>query len=168
MMNITLHDATHRWVDGFNAIPTSLVWKLVQHGEDVEEVTVPAETDRVFLYGVQEEGRVLDYDAGTETYRVELDSGEVVDGLESFDFCPAGLTGPLPMWGTMWSFDDPLDEDWLEDGDGIRKMSEAGFRIFRQEDLGYVFGIDGAGYDFYEAHWEPLYRARGLRWHTAA
>lgn len=26
-------------------------------------------------------------------------------------------------------------------------------------------GIDGAGYNFYEAHWLPLYNARGLQWH---
>ena len=25
--------------------------------------------------------------------------------------------------------------------------------------------IDGAGYDFYESHWIPLYKARGLQWH---
>lgn len=28
-----------------------------------------------------------------------------------------------------------------------------------------TIGIDGAGYDFYEAHWIPLYEARGLHWH---
>ena len=30
---------------------------------------------------------------------------------------------------------------------------------------GYFFGIDGAGYSFYEEHWIPLYKARGLQWH---
>lgn len=33
------------------------------------------------------------------------------------------------------------------------------------EDYGYLIGIDGAGYDFYKAHWLPLYKARGLHWH---
>lgn len=37
-------------------------------------------------------------------------------------------------------------------------MSQCGFRIFRSEEFGYFFGIDGAGYDFYEAHWIPLIR----------
>lgn len=44
-------------------------------------------------------------------------------------------------------------------------MADCGFRIYEQEDLGYVFGIDGAGYDFYSEHWIPLYKARGLHWH---
>ena len=44
-------------------------------------------------------------------------------------------------------------------------MADCGFRIYEQEDYGYIFGIDGAGYDFYEAHWIPLYKARGLKWH---
>lgn len=75
----------------------------------------------------------------------------------------------LPMWGTMWSFGDGIDDDWLsgEFGeDGLKLMSECGFRIYEHEEFGYFFGIDGAGYDFYEAHWIPLYKARGLHWHN--
>ena len=44
-------------------------------------------------------------------------------------------------------------------------MANCGFRIYESEDYGYIFGIDGAGYDFYEAHWIPLYKAIGLKWH---
>lgn len=69
----------------------------------------------------------------------------------------------FPMWGTMWSFGDIVDEWWLENN--LEVMKECGFRIYESEDYGYVFGIDGAGYDFYEIHWIPLYNARGLRWH---
>lgn len=71
----------------------------------------------------------------------------------------------LPMWGTMWSFGDSLDNYWLEEKNGIKLMSKCGFRIFKSEEFGYFFGIDGAGYDFYEAHWIPLYNKRGLKWH---
>lgn len=71
----------------------------------------------------------------------------------------------LLMWGTMWSFDDKIDEWWLEEKGGLKKMSECGFRIYKSEEFGYFFGIDGCGYDFYEAHWIPLYEARGLKWH---
>ena len=69
----------------------------------------------------------------------------------------------FPMWGTMWSFGESIDEWWLEEN--LETMKECGFRIYESEDFGYVFGIDGAGYDFYESHWIPLYEARGLRWH---
>lgn len=71
----------------------------------------------------------------------------------------------LPMWGTMWSFGDSADDSWLEEEDGLELMAECGFRIYEQEDFGYLFGIDGAGYSFMDEHWIPLYKARGLRWH---
>ena len=71
----------------------------------------------------------------------------------------------LPMWGTMWSFGNSADDYWLEEKDGLELMAECGFRIYEQEDFGYLFGIDGAGYSFMEAHWIPLYKARGLHWH---
>ena len=47
-------------------------------------------------------------------------------------------------------------------------MSECGFRIYKHEEWGCFFGIDGAGYNFYDAHWIPLYKARGLKWHDEA
>ena len=65
----------------------------------------------------------------------------------------------------MWSFGDSCDDWWLEEKDGIKIMSECGFRIYESYEFGYFFGIDGAGYDFYESHWIPLYKARGLQWH---
>ena len=68
----------------------------------------------------------------------------------------------LPMWGTMWSFGDDY---WLEEKGGLRVMSQCGFRIYKSGEFGYFFGIDGVGYDFYEAHWTPLYEARGMKWH---
>lgn len=69
----------------------------------------------------------------------------------------------LPMWGTMWAFEDRCDINWLEDD--LQAVADCGFRIYESEDCEYLIGIDGAGYDFYEAHWIPLYKARGLHWH---
>lgn len=74
----------------------------------------------------------------------------------------------FPMWGTMWTFGEPIDEEWLDGeylGSHLKEMAQCGFRIYESEDFGHVFGIDGAGYDFYEEHWIPLYDARGLKWH---
>ena len=69
----------------------------------------------------------------------------------------------FPMWGTMWSFKDSCDTQWLIDNSD--KMAELGFSIY-DTPYGYFFGIDGAGYDFFFQHWIPLYKARGLRWHS--
>ena len=71
----------------------------------------------------------------------------------------------LPCWTTMWTFGRREDVYWLEHMGGLELMAECGFRIYEQEDFGYIFGIDGAGYDFMTEHWLPLYKARGLEWH---
>ena len=69
----------------------------------------------------------------------------------------------LPMWSTMWTFGESLDEDWAREN--IEIMQNCGFRVYENDDFGIIFGIDGAGYNFYENHWIPLYKARGLKWH---
>ncbi len=64
-----------------------------------------------------------------------------------------------PLWGTLWAFKNEPDNKWIKEEGGLEAMARCGFRIFEQEDYGYIFGIDGAGYDFYKAHWIPLYMA---------
>lgn len=74
--------------------------------------------------------------------------------------------GWLPMWSTLWTFNEGLDEYWAKENPEL--VAECGFRIFEDDETGDIYlGIDGAGYDFYEAHWIPLYEARGLQWHNA-
>ncbi len=69
----------------------------------------------------------------------------------------------LPMWGYMWTFNDNSDEEWAKRN--VDVMQECGLRVYDSEEFGIIFGIDGAGYSFYEEHWIPLYKARGLQWH---
>ena len=40
-------------------------------------------------------------------------------------------------------------------------MADCGFRIYEQEDYGYIFGIDGAGYNFFDEHFELYIRRVG-------
>lgn len=121
MMFYTIREAATEWVNGFNAVPTTVVEKLMRlDPDDVREIT-PGDRDENARY--------------------------------------------LPMWDTMWSFSDSADDSWLEEEGGLELMAECGFRIYEQEDFGYLFGIDGAGYSFLHEHWIPLYKARGLRWH---
>lgn len=169
---ITINEAAHQWVGEFNAIPQGMIAKLMQADpEDWHEVTKPCEGDRVHVYDVPDDldtweyrGEIESYDKETELYWIKLNSGDLISyGEDDFEVERDDL---LPMWGTMWSFGDSTDDWWLSDDCGIRLMSECGFRIFESEEFGYFFGIDGAGYDFYEAHWEPLYKARELCWHS--
>lgn len=168
---MTVSDAAHRWVAEFNAIQQGMISKLMQNDPDEwSEVTAPKSGDRVYVYDVPEEldtlehsGEITGHDEESELYCVELDNGKLVS-VEAGDF-EVQYDDALPMWGMMWSFGDSADDYWLEEMGGIRIMSECGFRIYWNEEFGYFFGIDGCGYDFYEAHWLPLYKARGLQWH---
>lgn len=169
---ISIREATEVWVTCyFDAIQTGILQELNQYDPlnpfdpvRFREVTVPTAGDRVIVCATGESGEIDDYDEETEVYRVFLDFRQEMIQLKADEF-EIECEDYFPMWGTMWSFRDRLDEYWLEERGGIRAMSQCGFRIYKHVDYGYFFGIDGAGYNFYEAHWIPLYKARGLHWH---
>ncbi|MBQ9528500.1 MAG: hypothetical protein IJR68_12930 [Fretibacterium sp.] len=160
---MTRREAAQVWVKGFNAFPTGMIEKLRRADpDDWYEVTRPTVGDRVYVYDIGT-GEIIRASYKSRRLKIKLDIGDMIwveEGEAEIDF----YTG-LPMWGTMWAFGDSCDEHWLSDDDGIVLMSKCGFRIFESEEFGYFFGIDGAGYDFYEQHWLPLYKERGLKWH---
>ena len=119
-----LYGAARAWVKGFNRIPYGIVEKLLEHSEELEEITP---------YTVR----------GRSTGN--------------------GYKSVLPRWNTLFSFSHPRDNEWLEDDDNVLTMANLGFRIYKQEDYGYIFGIDGVAYDLFKSYWIPLYLARGLR-----
>lgn len=161
---MTKLEATREWVKEFNAIDQGIIKKLMDlDPDDWEEVTMPSCGDRVYIYDDGTKGEITGYSEETEFYAIHTDDGEDVE-LDTDDF-EVEYYYRLPMWGTMWSFGDLCDSDWFEYGDGIRKMSECGFRIYHSDEFGYFFGIDGAGYNFTDVHFRPLYDARGLKWH---
>lgn len=167
---MTVSDAAREWVREFNAIPTDMVEMLMAADpDDWSEITVPGPGSRVYVYASESSceedygpGEAAGYDEESGLYEVRLDSGALLS-LEERDF-DLEWDSVLPMWSTMWSFRELLDDEWLDSG-GIAIMSRCGFRVYQSERFGYFFGIDGCGYDFYESHWVPLYKARGLRWH---
>ena len=161
-MNMTILKATEKWVDSFNAIPREMIARLMQYEPNCwSEVTTLQDGDRVHIPELQAEGKIINH---SDDYEVLLDSGKSVSVSKS-DF-EVSYSEELPVWGTMWSMGDSLDERWLDTESGLEAMSRCGFRIFEHEEFGYFFGIDGAGYDFYEEQWIPLYKARGLHWHS--
>ena len=163
--NMTLMEATQHWVYGFNAIPTAMLARLMtQNPEEWEEVTIPTIGDTIYVYDAGINGTIT---AQVEDgYQILLDNGtDITATADDFTLVQNDI---LPCWGTMWSFEESVDENWLEKGAGLTALSECGFRVFYHEEFGYFFGIDGAGYDFYEEHWIPLYIARGLHWHNQA
>lgn len=171
---MTIREAAELWVSGFNAIPYAICEKLMNSNCcELEEITPIGKGSRVSIYAGEYRdkwGDVIDItenDEGETVYTVDLDCGEG-EVQVSEDEIEADRDGYLPMWGTLWSFGEGIDNWWLREDGGLQAMADCGFRIYAQEDYEYIFGIDGAGYSFYEAHWIPLYRARGLHWHDEA
>lgn len=166
---MTLREAAELWVNrDMTRIPLSVVEKLciISDYNDITEITPAVKYSKVWSNEHQEIGEVVEIvenDEGDLIATVEFKSGERHE-VQLEDLSVENEEG-LPMWGTMWAFEDNCDSEWLDDEENLRKMAECGFRIYESEDYGYIFGINGAGYSFYDEHWIPLYKARGLRWH---
>ena len=166
----TIKEAAQQWVHEFNAINQGMIAKLMQlEPDEWKEVTAPSIGDRVYTFSEGETGEIAKTRKrdGETVYKITLDNGKETKYLTPDEF-EVDRYDLLPMWGTMWSFGDSADDWWMEEDNGIEKMSACGFRVYCSEEFGYFFGIDGAGYDFYEAHWIPVYKARGLQWHKTA
>lgn len=166
----TIKEACQLWVErDMNQVPMSVVEKLQVQSDytDITEITPPAEYDHISIFSgdyAGEDGEIVRC-VGDDEYIVELDSSKYPDPVTVVaDEFEVQRDDGLPMWGTMWEFKDMCDEQWLENN--LQAVANCGFRIYESEDYGYLIGIDGAGYDFYESHWLPLYKARGLHWHT--
>ncbi len=80
------------------------------------------------------------------------------------------------MWGTMWIVNDHVDirriekllksvNDEDDEMNGYQEIGDTGIYAFNIADK-LVLGINGAGYDFFEDHWTPLYETLGYKWHA--
>lgn len=170
----TKKDAAYAWVQEFNAIPQSVIEKLnkvdiEENGEGVVEVTPPTVGDRVSLWDsdYSGEGEIvgIEFHDDDETEYIIAPDVDTSTKIYVYENCFDVIRDDfLPMWGMMWQFNDPCDTWRIEEPQWRQKMADCGFRIYTQEDYGYIFGIDGAGYDFYSDHWIPLYEKWGLHW----
>ena len=72
------------------------------------------------------------------------------------------------MWGTLFEAKDKdVAEDIIDNSDAI--ISDAGFTIINlsrenegEYETGVFLGVNGMGYDFFDAHWIPLYKILGV------
>lgn len=158
-------EAVRTWVDGFNAVNSSLIERAFANRiEEWLELTPIVPGDSVYYKNDCVE--VLDVNHEDDLITLDLidnDTNEniIVQKYEVEDIFDSWL----PMWGTLWTFSCNLDEEWAKENPSL--LSKCGFRIFEDQETGEIYlGIDGAGYNFYDAHWIPLYEARGLQWHT--
>ena len=166
---MNIREATEEWVNrDMNEIDAEMIRTLMEYEpEDWNNVTPPQIGNKVYVYvdkyweGPGEISNIFTDEDGNTRYVIDKEDGKIAQCYEG-DF-ETNRNNSLPMWGTLWSFKDYCDTSWLEDN--LDTMAECGFTIIHSDKFGYFFGIDGAGYGFYDAHWIPLYKARGLRWH---
>jgi len=139
----------HLWVErDFSNIPTDLIEKAYKDSY-YDEIEILAPTFEDFKKEYREENQC------------EVECDECIDEtcLEAYE----EENPKIPMWGWVFVPNDPCDQEWIRGH--ADKVAECGFIVYETDEIGVYLGVNGAGYDFYEAHWLPLYRARGLRWH---
>lgn len=159
---MNLQEAIRKFVSELNSIPTTMVSELYENKpENLIELTPPTEDDTVYHHRFGE-GRIILVDYGQQNAVVDFYTyGENVVALEELEVERDDF---LPMWGYMWMVDNPIDKEWARKN--LHLVAQCGFRIYEDQNNDWLFiGIDGAGYDFFEKHWKPLYLARGLKWH---
>lgn len=156
----TIKEAVRKWVNEFNGVEQTLISESMKNN-----------IDNWYELQTYQKGDYITYKENWEEYEVMEIKGDtltiIIDGEEveiNKDEAEKEQDSLLPIWGTMWTFGEGIDEDWARENIDI--MGKCGFRVYEYQETGTLyFGIDGAGYDFYEQHWIPLYKARGLKWH---
>jgi len=92
-----------------------------------------------------------------------MDENEIESAKEEIDSQNREI-----MWNTLWEAKDAdIAEEIQNNAERIERL--AGFTVVDLSDwlennaysTGVFLGVNGAGYDFYEAHWVPLCRLLG-------
>ena len=143
----------------FNAIPLTLIEKAYPNIDGWHNITPLLDGDYVIYEG--EEVEIIEKLGDDNSYIIEdIEGGRFT--VNSYEVDCENLS-IFPMWGTVWQ-SVGLQSEWI--GRNLDTVADCGFEIYEADDLdGYILGVDGAGYDFYEAHWVPLYEAQNLKWH---
>lgn len=170
MINIKIdneEDAARFWINrDWSMIPTSLLERAYNRNEgDAEKLELLAGGERT---SDCHESDVTMRDATDEEADEHQDNdGKVAVCSDCGRVCPVRWGGAVYGWpaahGWLFSPNDRIDQEWVKNN-AAEIADKCGFLIY-ECDEGIMLGIDGGGYDFYEAHFIPLYRLRGLPWH---
>jgi len=175
-----IRSAARRLVDGFSNIPSDWAAKVAETIDGDECVALPMwgtlfkvedscdeRKIRALLcpIGVSEEDDITDIRDFIEERGLSVDvadyfHGDDDDDVDDPDFYD--LSRLVDDVRDAWR--DSYDEDAMLADSGWEAVGGTGI-IAREFDGHILLGVNGAGYDFYESHWEPLYRALGYKWH---
>jgi len=158
-------EACRSWVDSFNNIPGALLERAYGPEGDALNLLAGGRRDSDCC-GVEAEERPW---PKTKAEEEDETLGERVYLCSECDkACKWSWGGAVYAWpagwGTLFNPKDSSDEDWVK-RNAEQIADKCGFLVYECDEVGLILGIDGGGYDFYEQHWLPLYRLRGLEWH---
>lgn len=148
---MTTRDATAAWVSTFSCVPYRTATRLQGAMREITPIRVGS---RVVVSNAGS-GEVQELADGV--YTVELDSERIVS-VPASELILEDIV--IPMNGYLYAFDTGVDREWLSTPTGLQAMADCGFHIYEQPDYRFLFGLEGVGYDYYQAHWIPLYLAR--------
>lgn len=170
MCKLTLKEAAGRWMDQFEFVPASVIEKMAR----ADEAMTYYDSDSLRLIASPR----IECTGCAATYEGErtLEELHELDQAGCGEACPlcecnagdewtrGGPVNAFPCaWATLFAPRERLDQEWMLEH--AEQVAQLGLFVFESEDFGCLLGIDGAGFDFYEAFWIPLYRLRGLKWH---
>jgi len=156
MVDEKVLEACRLWVErDFSLIPTSLIEKAY-FGENKcgDEITILAPSFENFKAEYMKENCLVEGYEGDpcSVCRTEYCQEAYYESVSK-----------IPMWGYVFVPENSLDREWIKNN--AEKVAKLGFIVYETDEIGVYLGINGAGYDFYEHHWVPLYLERGLKWH---
>lgn len=141
----------------FDTVALSLIEK---EGYDPLNVMMPS-TPIIFNEYYNKEELMAEYTEETEETDYTTDEfWEWIEANREFDDYKYGdfQQDHYPMWGWVFRCDEfYVNSDYCD----VDKLYNCGIGVIDHEE-GYFLFIAGSGYDFYEAHWIPLFKM--LNW----
>lgn len=171
MQQKTIREATYGWIQTFNMVDGDLIRRAFR--DDIDywmELTTAVVGDYVEYRGDDIELiqpydlRVEAVDTINEEVSLTLAHGRDIEMFGkvirvSFNDTYMEHDGLMPLCETLFSPSNLCDKNWIYEN--AAAVSACGIRIFKDAHIGTLYlGIDGRDYDFYEAHWIPLYQLR--------
>jgi len=173
-MTDTLRRDTQAWIDTFHAYPRRLIERAYfPDGEDspsdacvqltgLQSVCTQCNTPfdiHSRLYALTQRYPTRSWNRDTLLPHLRCSTCHAKGTLTSNPGNTYG--GILPAWGTLWTFGEACDATWAHQH--LDCFERLHLVAYEADELGLLFGVDGAGYDFLASHFIPLYRARFLQ-----
>jgi len=143
----------------FNHVSTQTVGKVMD-GSLFEYIAAPSFVIKFHEWVDEYKLEELEIEFKDETENVEIDEDEFLEWaqdnygepIEEFYY----ESEHYPMWGTMFEARDLSFSGLIENH--VDELYEIGLGVVQStDDYRAMLFVPGAGYDFYEAHWIPLF-----------